>query len=164
MATPSVAVVEDTCRAACKAMKLQSKQLLTLSACYAKKPFDDNTEILKALGVTMKSIQTIQESLTSAAISMRQDLDDDPSQKDYFPHTILVTAKEYAFLNAVFQEYTNSMTSKNNSSKDFSLFSATSDICASSRPCQDNAEKSNDSSGTSPNPSPPPKLKKCTSL
>ena len=152
MATPSVAVVDDTCKAACKAMKLQSKQLLMLSASYAKLPFDNAGEdILKVLDVTMKSIQNIQESLTSAASAMNQDLNrnnQDPSLD--VPRTFVVTAKEYAFLNAVFQEYTSSLS---RSSKDFSLFCSHSDICAGARqpqstesseqPCRDNAEKSN---------------------
>lgn len=153
MATPSVAVVDDTCKAACKAMKLQSKQLLMLSASYAKLPFDNaGDDILKVLDVTMKSIQNIQESLTSAASAMNQDLDNNVNLNVSLdvPRTFVVTAKEYAFLNAVFQEYTSSLS---RSSKDFSLFCSHSDICAGARqpqstesteqPCQDNAEKSN---------------------
>lgn len=148
--TPSVAVVDETCRAACKAMKLQSKQLLMLSASYAKLPFDNaGDEILDVLDVTMKSIQAIQESLTTAAAAMKQDLD----VSFNFPHTVVVTDKEYEFLNAIFLEYTSSI-----SSKDFSLFCSPSDICAEARPsCQDNAEKSNVPLNVSPNLSPPTK-------
>lgn len=139
--SPSVAVVQETCVAACKAMKLQSKQLLLLSASYAKLPFDNaGNEILNVLGVTMKAIQQIQESLTIAGEAMNQDLEEDFNQD--FPQTLVVTEKEYAFLNAVFQEYTSSILSED-SSKDFSLFCSTSDICTGARPCQDNAEKSN---------------------
>ena len=139
MATPSVAVVDETCRAACKAMKLQSKQLLMLSASYSKLPFDEaGDEILRVLAVTMESIQNIQESLTGAARAMNQGLAEELGDP-HFPDTIVVTAKEYAFLNAVFQEYTT------DSSKEFSLFSSPSDICAGARPCQDNAKTSKDS-------------------
>lgn len=145
MATPSVAVVDETCRAACKAMKLQSKQLLMLSASYSKLPFDEaGDEVLRVLAVTMESIQNIQESLTRAARTMKQDLEE--STLPRFPDTMVVTAKEYAFLNAVFQEYTSS-----DSSKEFSLFCSPSDICVGARSkldqtqCQDNAETSKDS-------------------
>ena len=139
MSTPSVAVVEETCVAACKAMKLQSKQLLMLSASYAKLPFDNaGNEILNVLDVTMKAIQKIQESLTSAGESMNQDLG---NVDNTFPQTLVVTAREYAFLNAVFQEYTSSILPED-SSKDFSLFCSTSDICTvAQQSCQDNAEK-----------------------
>lgn len=139
--TPSVAVVEETCVAACKAMKLQSKQLLMLSASYAKLPFNNaGNEILNVLDVTMKAIQNIQESLTSAGCAMNQDLGVDVNDNN-FPQTLVVTEKEYTFLNAVFEEHTSSILSED-SSKDFSLFCSTSDICAEARQsCQNNAEK-----------------------
>ena len=142
MGSPSVAVVEETCVAACKAMKLQSKQLLMLSASYAKLPFDNaGNEILNVLDVTMNAIQKIQESLTSAAESMNVGNQDLGNVDNTFPQTLVVTEKEYAFLNAVFQEYTSSILSED-SSKDFSLFCSTSDICTGARQsCQDNAEK-----------------------
>ena len=137
MSSPSVAVVEETCVAACKAMKLQSKQLLMLSASYAKLPFDNaGNEILNVLDVTMKAIQNIQESLTNAGSAMNQDLG---INMNNFPKTLVVTEKEYAFLNAVFQEHTSSIFSED-SSKDFSLFCSGNDICAGAR-CQDNGEK-----------------------
>lgn len=141
MSTPSVAVVDETCRSACKALKLQSKQLLMLSSSYAKLPFDNSgDEILQVLSVTMESINTIQESLTKAATAMKSDIDLDNLELR-FPETVVVTAKEYAFLNTVFEEYTKGI-----SSKDYSLFCSPSDICGSARQsCQENAEKSNDS-------------------
>ena len=141
MPTPSVAVVDDTCRAACKAMKLQSKQLLMLSSSYAKLPFrNSGDEILQVLSATMESIQNVQESLSKAAIAMRQELGNSTKIEE-FPETILVTAKEYALLNAVFQEYTNNI-----SSRDYSLFCSASDICSEARQsCLDNVKKSNDS-------------------
>jgi len=141
MATPSVAVVDETCRAACKAMKLQSKQLLMLSASYSKLSFDGD-EILRVLAVTMESLQNIQESLTKAAKRMKLDLDETTVPR--FPDTMVVTVKEYEFLNAVFQEYITITLPP--SSKEFSLFCSSSDICAEARSqCQDNAEKSKDS-------------------
>lgn len=141
--SPSVAVVDETCRAACKALHLQSKQLLMLSSSYAKVPFDrSGDDILQALNVTIESLQTIQESLSKAAKSMKCDLDlEDTNNLKVFPDTIVVTGKEYAFLNAVFQEYTDSI-----SSQDYSLFCSPHDICESARQtCLENAEKSNSS-------------------
>ena len=140
--SPSVAVVDETCRAACKALKLQSEQLLKLSSSYAKVPFDcAGDDILQVLRVTMESIQTMQESLTEAAKSMKCDLEETPTTLKVFPDTIVVTGKEYTFLNAVFQEYTDSI-----SSRDYSLFCSPHDICDSARQsCQENAEKSNES-------------------
>ena len=139
MSFPSVAVVDETCRAACKAMKLQSRQLLMLSASYAKLPFDEaSDEILQVLAVTMESIRNTQESLTNAARAMSMDT---KKQEDpHFPETMVVTVKEYKFLNAVFEEYTT----KTHSSE-FSLFYSPSDICAEARSCQDSAETSKDS-------------------
>lgn len=145
MATPSVAVVDETCRAACKAMKLQSKQLLMMSASYSKLSFDGD-EILRVLAVTMESIQNIQESLTAAAKTMKQDLEE--ATVPHFPDTMVVTTKEYAFLNAVFQKYTATVLPvPPPSSTEFSLFCSPSDMCAGARSklCQDNAETSKDS-------------------
>lgn len=151
---PSVAVVDETCRAACKAMKLQAKQLLMLSASYAKLPFDNSgPEIFQVLTVTMDSIQKIQKTLTTAAEHMKEDLGNIESISIAPPQTLVVTAKEYAFLNAVFQEYTASIV---DSSQDFSLFSM--DIGETARrSCRDNAEKSNDSSKSYPSLSTPKK-------
>ena len=151
MPTPSISVVDDTCRAACKSMKLMSKQLLIMSSSYAKLPFDKSgDEILEVLSVTMKSIRLIQDSLTKAATSMKLDMQHLPDTLDtqhLFPDTVEITAKEYAFLNAVFQEYTEIFSG---ASENYSLFSSVTGICSAARAvqpstCQDNAEKSNGS-------------------
>lgn len=146
MPTPSVAVVDDTCRAACKSMKLLSKQLLILSSSYAKLPFERaGDDIHRVLSVTMSSIQNIQEALVEAALKMNLDLESRvPS--DLVPETVVVTVKEYTLLNAVFQEYTENVAS---SSNNYSLFCSGSDICSDAREnsfksCQDNGEKSNE--------------------
>lgn len=145
MPTPSVTTVDDTCRAACKSMGLLSKQLLILSSSYAKLPFEKSgDEIHQVLSVTMASIRNIQRVLRSAAEKMNEDLES-PNQdsRPLFPDTVVVTAKEYAFLNAVFQEYTETVV---NSSKSYSLFCSESDICAEARnSCQDKGEKSKES-------------------
>lgn len=152
MPTPSISVVDDTCRAACKSMKLMSKQLLIMSSSYAKLPFDKSgDEILEVLSVTMKSISLMQDSLTKAATSMNLDMQhlpntlntqDTQDTQHLFPDTVVVTAKEYALLNAVFLEYTEILSG---ASENYSLFSSANDICSAARPCQDNAEKSNGS-------------------
>lgn len=133
---PSVAVVDETCRAACKAIKLQSKQLLMLSASYSKLPFEaSGDEILEVLSVTMESIERVQDSLTKAAKKMKMGLEDE-TRLPSAPETVIVTAKEYLFLNAVFQEYTK------DSSETYSLFCSSLDICSEARQtCLDNAEK-----------------------
>lgn len=156
MSCPSVAVVDETCRAACKAMKLQARQLLMLSASYAKLPFENSgQEIFQVLTVTMDSIQKLQKSLTTAAERMKGDLGVENQENEIFPQTLVVTVKEYAFLNAVFQEYTTSIL---DSSENFSLFSTHSDIGATARQsCRDNAEKLNDSSKSCPSLSTPKK-------
>ena len=143
MKTISVAVVDETCRAACKAMKLQSKQLLMLSASYSKLSFEaSGDDILEALNATMNSIERVQDSLTKAAKKMKMDTDE--SRLPCFPDTVVVTAKEYLFLNAVLQEYTKTFTQ--DSSGNYSLFSSSLDICSGARQtCLDSAEKSKDS-------------------
>lgn len=148
MPTPSISVVDDTCRAACKSMKLVSKQLLIMSSSYAKLPFDKcGDEILEVLSVTMKSVRLMQDALTKAATSMKLDMQHVPDTPHLFPDTVEITAKEYAFLNAVFQEYTDI---SSGASEHYSLFSSVTDICSAARAvqpstCQDNAEKSNGS-------------------
>lgn len=141
MLIPSVAVVEESCSAACKALRQQCKQLLILSSSYAKLPVDNaGADILEVLSITIKSVNAIQDSLTRAAISIKADIDTDtPDDEEHtvFPDKIVVTAKEYAFLNAVFKEYTRIVVS----SQDFSLFCTPSDICGVARhSCQENAE------------------------
>lgn len=148
MPTPSVAIVDDTCRAACKSMRLLSKQLMILSSSYTRLPFErSGDEIHQVLSVTMSSIQNIQEVLKTAAEKMNEDLQIDQDVQPQFPETVSVTAEEYAFLNAVFQEYTETVV---NSSKKYSLFCSGNDICSEARtltpkPCQDKGEKSKES-------------------
>lgn len=152
MPTPSISVVDDTCRAACKSMKLMSKQLLVMSSSYAKLPFDKSgDEILEVLSVTMKSVSVMQDSLTKAALSMKLDMQHLPNTQNtqdtrefrhLFPDTVVVTAKEYALLNAAFLEYTAMLSG---ASENYSLFSSVTDMCSAARPCQDNAEKLNGS-------------------
>lgn len=125
MPAPSVDVVDQLCKSACKAMKLQSKQLLMLNASYAKQKFNKSADdILKALQITVKSIHDVQNSLTETAILMNQEFDkqlEDDLLEDDLPTTYLVTQKEYIFYNVVLQEYYEIITA---SSKDFSLFSS----------------------------------------
>lgn len=129
---PSFGVVDDTCRAACRAMNLQSKQLMILNASYSKRPFDKSGDVvMKALTTTMTSIQETQRALKEAAQSMKMELE---TEDVHVPNNVLVTAKEYVFLNVIFEEYTDTITSR-----EFSLFSKQHDIC---KQCRGNGEPS----------------------
>lgn len=138
----SVGVVDDTCRAARNAMKILSKHLVILSSSYSKKPYQESSgsEILEALRVTRECIETMCDSL-SKVTSL-----DKTVYTDEFPSTFVITDKEYAFYNAILQQYHSEIMFNNNSSTAFSLFSSENDICCQLRQpqpeWQDNEEKS----------------------
>lgn len=135
MHTPSVGTVHDTCQSACKTMKLQSKQLMTLSASYSKRPFEKSGDaILETLTITMESLHKLQDSLLKTAKIMKMELESDHIVD---VDTVTVTKKEYVLLNAVFDEYTNVITSN-----EFSLFSNQHNIQSGLLECRDNEEKS----------------------
>ena len=136
MTNPSFAFVNDTCLSTCKAMKLQSKQLMCLSSSYQKRPFDRSGKtILESLLKITKSINDIQNSLIEAGNEMKIDLETNNELVNDEP--VIVTNKEYRLLNAVFQEYSDKFTSN-----EFSLFSNPYDIGLTI--CQDKEEKSKD--------------------
>ena len=123
MTKPSFAFVNDTCLSACKAMKLQSKQLMCLSSSFQKRPFEKSGEsILEALMKITKSINDIQDSLIETGNEMNIELETNKELINDEP--ILVTNKEYRLLNNVFQEYTEIIDTSN----EFSIFSNSHDI------------------------------------
>lgn len=121
---PSEAIVEETSMSACKMMKMMSKQLLILSATYKKVPFEKRKctdTIYKTLKVVVQSIEKMQESLIESGRAMNEEIDEtDMTGDTKFPSEVVITLKEYRFLNALFLEY---MSNTHGSSEDFSLFS-----------------------------------------
>ena len=139
MATPSSTLVNETCLEACKAMKLQSRQLLKLSASYDKIPFEKSgKDILETLNITIKSLNDIQNSLIRTGKIMNSEIEDNTFLEPI--ETVVVTKKEFILLNAVFREYTDVLTSNN-----FSIFSKSHGMNnLLGTPCQDKGEKSKD--------------------
>ena len=136
MTSLSSTFVNDACLSVCKAIKLQSKQLMILSSSYAKLPFLQAGEsVLNTLTSVMKHINDIQDCLNETGNIMRIELD--KNEELVQDDLVVVTKKEYLFLNAVFQEYSELLTSK-----DFSIFSNAHDIHKElGLRCQDNEEK-----------------------
>lgn len=134
----SVAVVDETCRTARNAIKTLSKHLVIMSSVYSKLPFEKSgPEVLEALRVITESIDAIQESVGKANKSIELNLNVKLPQGN-FPDTVVITTKEYAFLNAVLERYTTQVCS----STAFSLFSSDNNICSDVRqPCP-NADRS----------------------
>lgn len=144
MTNPSSTFVNDTCLASCKIMKLQSRQLMCLSSSYLKIPFKESgKEILESLTNITKSLNDIQDSLNKTGKFMRMELDDIELEStdinDLNSDAVLLTKKEYLLLNAVFQEYSNIITSN-----EFSIFSKSHDIhreLGLNLKCQEKEEK-----------------------
>lgn len=126
----SIATIDDTSRTACKTMKMLSKQMMILNASLKK---DDefvsshSDEIYKVLSNSLSSLRGIQNSLIKLGVNIMNSVDTNEIEKDIeeiekdTPKCITVTLKEYAFLNAVFLEYTKI---QSNSSDKYSLFSS----------------------------------------
>ena len=136
MTNPSCTFVNDACLSACKAIKLQSKQLMFLSSSYTKKPFLHAGEsVLDTLTSVMKHLNDIQDCLNKTGNIMKIELD--KNEELVQDDLIVVTKKEYLLLNAVFQEYSEFLTSN-----DFSIFSNAHDIHKElGLKCQDSGEK-----------------------
>ncbi len=121
---PSEAIVEETSMTACRMMKMISKQLMILCATYKKVPFEKRKctdKIYKTMKVVVQSISKMQESLIESGTVMNADIDETDATGDtQFPSEVVITLKEYRFLNAVFLEY---ISERHGSSDDFSLFS-----------------------------------------
>ena len=119
---PSEAVVKDTCMSACKIMKLISKQLMVMSASYERIKLENSSSpIYETLGVIMESINSMQDSLIKTGSMMKIELAKE-LEGETFPEQVIVTAKEYRLLNAVFLEYMTSQCT----SESYSLFSSSS--------------------------------------
>ena len=117
---PSANFVDDSTRSACSSLKSLSKQLMLLNASYGKREFKTSgPAITKALSQVMTSVRWIQDTLTEAALAMNTEMEVDEIEAG--PSSVVISEKEYAFLNAVFGEYTEKVAS---TSKDFSLFSS----------------------------------------
>lgn len=117
---PSVNFVDDSTRSACSSLKSLSKQLLLLNASYGNRDFrSSGPAITKALRQVMTSVRWIQDTLTEAALAMNTEMEEPEVQPG--PSSVVVSDKEYAFLNAVFAEYVEKVTS---TSREFSLFSS----------------------------------------
>ena len=114
---PSVAMVTDTCLSLCKAMKLISKQLVSLSGSYSKLPFQENGDVYQSLSDIMKDVRHIQYSLVNISKEMNIQFDNDLEL--FMPDEFIITQKEYKFLNNVLTEYTGIIS---NTSEPFSLF------------------------------------------
>lgn len=114
---PSVAMVTDICLSLCKAMKLISKQLVSLSGSYSKIPFQEDGDVYETLSDKMKDVRHIQYSLVNISKEMNIQIDNDLEL--LMPEKIIITQKEYKLLNNVFTEYTDMIS---NTSEPFSLF------------------------------------------
>lgn len=158
-AGPSANFVDDSTRAACSSLKSISKQLMLLNASYSSKDFTSSgPAIAKALQQVMTSVGWIQDTLTEAALAMNTELEETEVQQG--PSSVIVSNKEYKFLNAVFAEYMEKMTS---TSREFSLFSSqkVDKLCLLPYP-KVSDQTSSDSSKCSLNRTPPPKSRGCT--
>lgn len=132
---PSFAVVNELCISGCKSLKNLSKQLVQLSASYHKGDFSDSGVIIyKSLLQFLESVNNMQDALQIAGKSMCTELDPENTKQPTFPETFIITAKEYVFLNKIFEEYTRITLS---TSEPFSLFSSP----LIKEPCPDNEKK-----------------------
>ena len=119
-AVPSASFVDDSTRSACSSLKSLSKQLMLLNASYSSRDFSASGPVItKALQQVMTSVRWMQATLTEAAMSMNTEIDEGHIKPA--PSSVVVSEKEYAFLNAVFGEYVANLTS---TSEQFSLFSS----------------------------------------
>lgn len=147
--TPSASFVDDSSRAVSSSLKAICKQMFMLNASYQKKAFPSSGEsITHAIQEVFTCINTMQQSLTAAAREMSVEMEsEDSAGPGVFPEEIVITGKEYAFLNAVFIEYTENITS---TSREFSLFSSHRVDQFPTPSClQDSDTRSNDSCSSS---------------
>lgn len=126
----SISTIDDTSRAACKTMKMLSKQMMILNASFKKDEdfiSSHGDEIYKVLSNSLSALRGIQNSLLKLGVKIMNSDDTKQIEEDIgeiekdTPTCITVTLKEYTFLNAVFLEYTKIQT---NSSDEYSLFSS----------------------------------------
>jgi len=119
-AIPSEKFVDESTRSVCSSLKSVSKQLLLLNASYGKRVFrSSGPAITKALRQVLTSVQWMQDTLTEAALAMNTEIEG--GEVGPGPESVVVSAKEYALLNAVFVAYTERVAP---TSAEFSLFSS----------------------------------------
>lgn len=125
MQAPSEKFVDESTRSVCSSLKSLSKQLLLLNASYGKREFrSSGPAITEALRQVITSVQWIQDTLTEAALAMKTEIDGGGGVGPG-PESVVVSAKEYTFLNAVFVAYTELLGAQaSQASKEFSLFSS----------------------------------------
>lgn len=118
-AFPTASFVDASARSACRSLKSLSKQLMLLNASYGIGEFSTSGPVItRALRQVMESVQRMQDTLTEAGLEMNAEIggrDVGPP-----PSSVVVSEKEYVFLNAVFSEYVANLAC---TSEDFSLFS-----------------------------------------
>ena len=133
---PSANFVDESTRSACSSLKSLSKQLMILNASYGSRDFrTSGPAITRALQQVMTSVRSIQDTLTEAALAMNTELDG-PKIKPA-PCSLVVSEKEYTFLNAVFGEYMAQVTG---TSEQFSLFSSDRVDVLGTAPCPQDSE------------------------
>lgn len=148
-AIPSASFVDESSRAVCTSLKAICKQIFMLNVSYQRKTFRKSGKtISRTLSEVVACMSDMQDSLTAAAKEMKFEIEasetDDHTRS--IPEEVVISGKEYAFLNSVFREYTKDVMSTPESSDGFSLFSRTSVDPFPLEPClQDSAMKSNDS-------------------
>lgn len=79
----------------------------------------------------MTSVQRMQDALTEAALAMNAEMG--VKEVDAGPSGVVISEKEYLFLNAVFAEYTEKFAT---TSREFSLFSSPGVDFVHTGPCQ----------------------------
>lgn len=129
---PSANFVDASTRSACCSLRSLSKQLMLLNGSYGAREFKQSgPAITKALQQVMTSVQWIQDTLTEAALAMNTEMDEKKIEPG--PSGVVISEKEYAFLNAVFAEYTEKFAT---TSREFSLFSSQEVDFIHPSPCQ----------------------------
>ncbi|CAM9709542.1 unnamed protein product [Ectocarpus sp. 6 AP-2014] len=139
---PSENFVDECTRSACRSLKSLSRQLLMLNASYSSRDFrTSGPAISKAFRQVMTSVRCMQDTLTEAGLAMNAEMEG--VCVDAAPSSVVVSEKEYAFLNAVFAEYVARLA---RTSEEFSLFSSdTVDVfgLSASACLQDSGQTSN---------------------
>lgn len=139
---PSTKFVDESTRNACSSLKSLSKQLLLLNASYGNREFTESgPAITRALQQVMTSVRWIQDTLTEAALAMNVEMGETEVQPG--PSSVVISDKEYIFLNAVFMEY---MEKLNSTSSDFSLFSSPGVDVFGLSPCRQDSERTSSAS------------------
>ena len=104
----SPSIVIDACTAACKSMKLISKQLITFSSIYSRTPpSNTDSEIPGIFSELFSKISEIQDILNKLTVNTQLSIE--PSNISEFPKNIILSHNEYIILYNVFMEYSNNI-------------------------------------------------------